>query len=479
MRVETPWADSLVQTLTIDEKDRTVIYDSSKNGRHTDELDYLKIDTLLQEFTLGGLIFFQSEPNLHNKLVNRFQTQSSIPLMNGIDGEWGLSMRIDSLARYPWNMTLGAIQNEELLYDMGTAIAQECKAMGVHINFAPVVDVNSNPLNPIINSDLYGELPDNVTRKGLAVMHGMQDSGVLACAKHFPGHGDTHTDSHKTLPVIEHSKSRIDTIDLVPFKRLIDAGVASVMVAHLSIPSLDSTENRASTLSPYIVDTLLQQQMKFGGLTFTDALNMKGVSDYYESGALEVAALKAGNDVLLFPEDIPSAFRAIKDAIASGELTEDRIERSCHKILKAKEWLGLSSYKNLDTLDVLKKVQNYESELLRQRLSAEALTLIKNANQQIPYRDLKNQKIAVLTLGDSDSEVFVRQLKRYTNVEEFNTEIDEPSDFTQLIISIHKSNASPWKSYQLSAEEKDLIKIIGTNLSKSRSFCKSVQSSKR
>lgn len=464
MRVETPWADSLLQTMTIDEKIGQ-LFMVAANGKHTGELDYLKIDTLILEYGLGGLIFFQSEPNLHNKLVNRFQSKSVIPLMNGIDGEWGLSMRIDSLAPYPWNMTLGAIQNEELLYDMGISIAQECKAMGVHFNFAPVVDVNSNPLNPIINSRSFGELPENVTRKGLAVMHGMQDAGVLACAKHFPGHGDTHTDSHKTLPVIEHSKSRIDSIDLVPFKRLIDAGVASVMVAHLNIPSLDSTENRASTLSPFIVDTLLQQHMKFGGLTFTDALNMKGVSDYYESGALEVAALKAGNDVLLFPEDIPSAFEAIKGALASGLLTEDRIERSCHKILKAKEWLGLSSYETLDTLRVLKKAQDYESELLRQQLNAKALTLIKNSEQQIPFRDLKNQKIAVLALGKSDSEDFVRQLKRYTNVQEFDRNIDEASDFTELIISVHKSNASPWKSYQLSAEEKDLIKTLSEQTS--------------
>ena len=283
MSMETPWADSLMQTMSLDEKIGQ-LFMVAANGRDTDETYYLMIDSLIENYGLGGLIYFQAKPHDHNLLVNRFQSKSTIPMMNGIDGEWGLAMRIDSLKAYPWNMTLGAIQNEELLYEMGAAMAQECMTMGIHFNFAPVVDVNSNPLNPIINARSYGERPKNVSKKALALIRGMQDAGVLACAKHFPGHGDTESDSHKTLPVINHSKERIDSVDLIPFKHLIDAGVASVMVAHLNIPSLDSVENRASTLSPYIVDTMLRQQLNFNGLTFTDALNMKGVSYFYESG---------------------------------------------------------------------------------------------------------------------------------------------------------------------------------------------------
>ena len=419
MMMASPWADSLMQSMSLDQKIGQ-LFMVAANGRDTDEAYYLMIDSLIENYGLGGLIYFQAEPHQHNLLVNRFQSRSNIPMMNGIDGEWGLSMRIDSLNAFPWNMTLGAIQNEELLYEMGAAMAQECKTMGIHFNFAPVVDVNSNPLNPIINARSYGEDPLNVSNKALALMNGMQESGVLACAKHFPGHGDTDSDSHKTLPLVDHTKARIDTVDLIPFKRLIDAGVASVMVAHLNIPLLDSTENRASTLSPYVVDTMLRQQLNFSGLTFTDALNMKGVSSFYESGTLEVAALQAGNDVLLFPEDIPAAFTAIKKAIQDSLLTEDRINQSCHKVLKAKEWLGLTSDVQIDTLNVLNRAQNDDSELLIRRLEEAALTLLKNTNQEIPISELKNQKIAVLTLGNSDSEAFVNQLKRYANVHKFD-----------------------------------------------------------
>jgi len=457
MRMDSPWADSLIKTLSLDEKIGQ-LFMVAANGRDTGEDYYLMIDSLIENYALGGLIYFQAEPHKHNLLVNRFQSKSSIPLMNGIDGEWGLAMRIDSLNPFPWNMTLGAIQNNELLYEMGAAMAHECKTMGIHFNFAPVVDVNSNPLNPIINARSYGELPLNVSEKGLALMKGMQDAGVLACAKHFPGHGDTESDSHKTLPLINHTKARIDSVDLVPFKKLIDAGVASVMVAHLNIPSLDSTENRASTLSPYVVDTMLRQQMNFSGLAFTDALNMKGVSSFYDTGELEVAALLAGNDVLLFPEDIPAAFTAIKQALLDSVLTIGRINESCHKILKAKEWLGLTSEVVLDTLHVLERAQGNEARFLMQQLEEAALTLVKNTDNHLPIAKLKNQKIAVLTLGDSNSESFISQLKRYTYVHIFDRSMDEASDFDRVIISVHKSNASPWKSYKITELEKEIIR---------------------
>ena len=457
MLSESPWADSLVQTLSLDEKIGQ-LFMVAANGRDTEESYYKSIDTLIENYHLGGLIYFQSTPTAHTQLVNRFQSKSTLPMMNGIDGEWGLAMRIDSLQPFPWNMTLGAIQNNDLLYEMGLAMAQECKTLGIHFNFAPVVDVNSNPLNPIINARSYGEIPQNVSDKGLALMQGMQDAGVLACAKHFPGHGDTESDSHKTLPVIKHTKLRIDTIDLLPFKQLVDGGVASVMVAHLNIPSLDSTFNRASTLSPYVVDTMLRKQLNFNGLIFTDALNMKGVSSYYESGALEVAALVAGNDVLLFPEDIPAAFIAIKRAIRDSVLSVARIDASCSKILKAKEWLGLTKPVQLDTLNVLERATIKKRTLLTRRLEEAALTLVKNTENLLPIVALKNKKIGVLTLGDSDSDAFVNQLKRYADVKVFDTSMDEPSDFDQLIISIHKSTESPWKSYKIASYEKELIK---------------------
>ena len=297
LNIPTPWADSLMNSLTLEEKIGQ-LFMVPANGRNSEENDYLVIDKLIEDYGIGGLIYFQSSPQQHVSLVNRFQSKSSLPLMNGIDGEWGLAMRIDSLEPYPWNMTLGAITNDSLLFQMGHALAVECQAMGIHFNFAPVVDVNSNPLNPIINMRSYGESVLEVSKKGLAVMKGMQDAGVLACAKHFPGHGDTESDSHKMLPLISHDRASLDSLDLPPFKQLIDGGVASVMVAHLNIPSIDSTKNRASTLSPVIVDSLLIHELNFKGLIFTDALNMKGVSSFYNSGGLEVEALRAGNCLL-------------------------------------------------------------------------------------------------------------------------------------------------------------------------------------
>ena len=454
--MDSPWSDSLMKVMTIDQKIGQ-LFMVAANGKDTDELYYNSIDSLIERYHLGGLIYFQSTPTSHIKLVNRFQSKSTIPMMNGIDGEWGLAMRIDSLQAFPWNMTLGAIEDNDLLYEMGTAMAQECKTLGIHFNFAPVVDVNSNPLNPIINARSYGEIPQNVSAKGLALMQGMQDAGVLACAKHFPGHGDTESDSHKTLPVINHTKARIDSVDLPPFKELIDGGIASVMVAHLNMPLLDSTFNRASTLSPFVVDTLLKQQLNFSGLVFTDALNMKGVSSFYESGELEVAALVAGNDVLLFPEDIPAAFNAIKKAIKDSVLTEERINESCSKILKAKEWLKLTEPVVLDTLKVLNRAEIEHRDLLTRRLEEAALTLVKNTDEHLPISNLNDQKIAVLTLGDSDSQFFVDQLKRYADVHHFNRSVDQASNFDRIIVSIHKSNASPWKSYEISEFEQKNI----------------------
>ena len=464
LNIPSPWADSLMDILTLEEKIGQ-LFMVAANGRNSEETDYLVVDKLIEDYGIGGLIYFQSSPHRHVSLVNRFQSKSPLPLMNGIDGEWGLAMRIDSLDPYPWNMTLGAITNDSLLFKMGQALAGECQAMGIHFNFAPVVDVNSNPLNPIINMRSYGESVLEVSKKGLALMNGMQDAGVLACAKHFPGHGDTESDSHKMLPLISHDRASIDSLDLPPFKQLIDGGVASVMVAHLNIPSLDSTKNRACTLSPVIVDSLLVQELNFKGLIFTDALNMKGVSSFYDSGRLEVEALRAGNDVLLFPEDIPAAFEAILVAIEDSILTIDRINTSCHKILKAKEWLGLPYFTPIDSVHVLERTLNSQNELLRNEMNKNALTLIKNKEDLLPIVGLKNKKIGWLGIGGAPGETFFNQLKKYASVSAFDEKNENPEIYDQLIVSVHKSNVSPWKSYEISTQNKELIRRLSANTS--------------
>ena len=330
----------------------------------------------------------QGGPIRQARLTNYYQSIAEVPLMIAQDAEWGLSMRIDSVLRFPWQMTLGAMQNEQLVYEMGLEIARQCQRLGVHINFAPVVDVNSNPKNPIINNRSFGEDPDRVALLGTSYMQGLQDGGVLACAKHFPGHGDTDADSHKTLPIIPHSKERLDSIDLVPFQQMFQSGLGSIMVAHLYIPELDNTENLASTLSPKIVSGLLKDEMGFKGLIFTDALNMKGVSNFYEPGEVDVKALLAGNDVLLFAEDVPKAIEKIKEAITNNQISQEEVDKRCKKILLAKKWFGLDKPKILEEEDLFKDLTTNQTEILNRKLVKNSLTLLQNNNDLIPIKRL-------------------------------------------------------------------------------------------
>ena len=296
------WVDSVFNNMTLNEKIGQlfmVAAYSNKGPEHTQD-----ILRLIKKHHIGGLIFFQGTPEKQAKLTNIYQYNAKIPLMIGMDAEWGLGMRLDSVISYPRQMTLGAISDDSLIYKMGLDIGAQLRRLGVHVNFAPVVDINNNPANPVIGSRSFGEDRNNVAGKGIAYMNGLQDRNVLAVAKHFPGHGDTDKDSHKTLPVISHDSLRLDSIELYPFKRLISNGVGGVMTAHLNIPSLIDEPNRPSTLSKKVVTHMLKDQLGFNGLVFTDALNMKGVTNNFQSGEIEIEALKAGNDVLLYPQDV-------------------------------------------------------------------------------------------------------------------------------------------------------------------------------
>ncbi|MEK6614794.1 MAG: glycoside hydrolase family 3 N-terminal domain-containing protein, partial [Bacteroidota bacterium] len=273
------WSDSVFNTLTPTQRIGQLFMVAAYSTAQTDTS---KIKRIIDSCGIGGLIFMQGEPTQQAALTNYYQSKSKVPLLISIDAEWGLDMRLAHTVRFPRQMTLGAISSEAdtLIYFMGKEIAKHCKRLGIHVNFAPVADINNNPLNPVISSRSFGENKITVTRKSLLYMKGMQDAGVLAVAKHFPGHGDTDSDSHKTLPTITCSKERMDSLELFPFKKLFTEGVGGVMVAHLFIPAYDSSTNTASTLSPPIVTDLLKNELKFEGLIFTDALNMKGVSDY-------------------------------------------------------------------------------------------------------------------------------------------------------------------------------------------------------
>jgi beta-N-acetylhexosaminidase len=439
------WADSVFDSLTEDQRIAQLFMVAAYSNKDTNHEK--RIENLITKYNLGGLIFMQGTAEKEIELTNRYQSKAKTPLMIAIDGEWGLPMRLKNTFKFPKQMTLGAIQHDSLIYNMGKEMALHCRRMGIHVNFAPVIDVNNNRKNPVINYRSFGEQRENVTKKGIAYMRGMQDNGVLACAKHFPGHGDTDKDSHKALPTITHKRDRLDSVELYPFKQLIKQGIGSMMVAHLFIPALDSTKNTATTLSKKVVTDLLQTEMGFEGLIFTDALNMKGVSSYYKPGVVDVKALIAGNDVLLFSEDVPTAIAEIKKAIANGEITKERVWNSVKKILYAKGWMKINQEK-ISTKDLNKELNPASSDLTNRLLFENALTLVKNENNLLPLMRLDTALIATVVIGDKNNNEFQLGLSRYTKVSHFsiskkasqetiNSLLNKLKKFNKVIVSIH------------------------------------------
>ncbi len=454
------WVDSILQSLTLEEKIGQLFMVAAYSNK--DEKHFEKIKNLINEYNIGGLMFLQGGPLRQARLTNKYQKISKVPLMIAQDAEWGLSMRIDSVFRFPWQMTLGAVQDIELIYKMGYEIGKQCNRLGVHINFAPVVDVNSNPKNPIIGNRSFGQDPNKVAKHSIAYMKGLQDAEVLACAKHFPGHGDTDTDSHKTLPTLNHSRLRLDSVDLIPFKEMIDSGLGSIMVAHLNIPELDNSENSSSSLSKNVVTNLLKKEMGFKGITFTDALNMKGVSDYNIPGEVDVKALLAGNDVLLFSEDVPKAISKIKEAILKNEITQSEIDERCRKILLAKKWFGLDEYKEIKEVNLVGDINSLESIQIKNDLIERSLTLLQNNEGILPLKRLDTLKIACLSIG-SNYKTFQSTLLKYASVDSFNISenhniserkkiLKKLSEYNLVIVSVHKSNINPWKKHHISKE---------------------------
>ena len=453
---EQRWVDSVMKSLSNDEKIAQLLMVSAysnKDAGHTN-----KIEKLIKDYKIGGLMFLQGGPVRQAKLTNKYQSISKTPLMIALDAEWGVSMRLDSALRFPWQMTLGSIQNDTLIYQMGEEIARQCKLIGVNINFAPVVDVNFNPDNPIIGNRSFGENPIRVGELGVQFMKGMQDNGVLACAKHFPGHGDTDEDSHKSLPIINHTKERLDTVELVPFKMLIKNGLGSIMVAHLFIPELDNTKNQAVSLSNKVVQKILKDELSFEGLVITDALNMKGVSKYYTPGIVDVKALLAGNDILLFSENVPEAINQIKIAIANGEITQEEVNDRCRKVLIKKYWMGLSKFKPINIDKVKNEIIVNNTHLINRKLVENSITVLQNYNNLIPLKRLDTLNIASVSIGKS-SDVFQATLSKYAKISHYKISENASekqkqelllklSKYNLVLVGVHKSNAHAWKSYQ-------------------------------
>lgn len=450
------WVDSIYSQLTVEEKIGQLFMVDLFSSDPKAKIDRIK--NLITRHHLGGIIFSKGGPGRQAKLNNEFQELAKIPLLIGMDAEWGLAMRLDSTYAFPWNMTLGAIEDNKIVEEIGRRMGEHSKRLGVHINFAPVVDININPKNPIIGNRSFGEDKINVTQKALALMKGMQSVGVLGSAKHFPGHGDTDKDSHNVLPSIDFPKQRIDTLELYPYRAMIQNGIASVMIAHLNVPAYEKDRNTPSSLSHNIVTNLLKKEMGFNGLIFTDALNMKGASNYKQPGEIELAALLAGNDILLIPENMPRAAEYLIDAYNKEILTEDRLALSVKKILYAKYKVGLNNYKPVRTAFLYEELNTVHDDELYERAMDNAITVVKNDQAILPIKDLKQKKIAYVKMGDASGDDFFKELNKYAEVTHVKANsldeyVQKLKNFNYVIVGFHKPNANPWQKYQFTETE--------------------------
>lgn len=468
------WVDSMLQSMTPEQRIGQLFMVPAYSRTDSDQS---KVIDLIRNFYVGGIIFMQGGPVRQAKLTNLFQNIAPVPLMIGQDAEWGLSMRIDSTIRFPRELTLGAIQDDQLVYEFGKEMARQCKRIGVNVSFSPVVDINSNPLNPVIGDRSFGQDKLNVAKKGIRYMQGLQDGGVLACAKHFPGHGDTDQDSHKTLPTINSSRRQLDSMELYPFQKMIDAGVGSVMVAHLNIPAFDTAANLPSTLSKKIVTGLLKVEMGFKGLSFTDAMNMKGLSNYSQPGEVDVRALLAGNDILLFSGNVPMAVAQILLSVQKGEITQQDIDARVRKILQAKYWMGLHNKTIIDTGNLYADLNNSSAIYLNQQLNELALTLVHNKNNFIPVQELNHVRFASVVIGATEETVFQKMLSNYAGINHYQIKKDaSDKDFASMLyklkeydvvfVGIQNMSRYPANGFGVTQGTKDFIRQVTASSSK-------------
>jgi len=456
------WVDSIMNTMNVDEKIGQLFMVAAYTNKDAAHEKFIK--DLITKHHIGALIFFQDQAIKQVELTNEYQSLSRIPLLIGIDGEWGLRMRLKNTVAFPYNMALGAIRNDQLLYDMGKQMGKHMKREGVHINFAPVVDVNTNPLNPVIGNRSYGEDKNNVTRKAIAFTKGIQSENIMACAKHFPGHGDTAQDSHKTLPSVTHDRSRLDSVELFPYRKIINEGIGSVMIAHLSVPTLEQNVNLPSSLSHSIVTGLLKEEMGFKGLVVTDALNMKGSADFATSEEINLQAILAGNDLLDVPLNVAKSIGLFKKALAKGTLTEQRLDESVTKILKTKYWAGLHKFEPLKVENLMTDLNTVEDGLLNRRLVENSVTLVQNKNDVLPIKNLDKQKVAYVKLGKHNNSPFVKRLQDYTKVDVIKG--SSASEFLQklkgyetVVIGFHTSLGA-YANYRIDDDELRILQEI-------------------
>ncbi|MBL0238367.1 MAG: serine hydrolase [Saprospiraceae bacterium] len=467
---ESLWIKNTLDSMTLDEKIGQLFIVRAYGNNDTNAITALR--ETISKYNVGGLFFFQGSADIQAKLTNEYQQLSKYPLLISMDAEWGLGMRLKSDGfSFPKQLTLGAIQNNHLIYDTGLNMASHLKRMGVHLNFAPVLDINNNPSNPVINERSFGENKLNVTSKSYLFMQGLQDGGVMACAKHFPGHGNTDVDSHLDLPIINSSRKELDSIELYPFQVITKLNIASVMVAHLSIPSLDSCVNMPCSLSPYIINSILRKEYHYDGLVITDALEMKGVTKNFTAGELELNAFKAGNDVLLLSEKLPEAIKRIKTAILSGEISELELDEKVKRILTAKAHCGLMNFIPIKLEEIVKDINKPKSYALKDKLYRNAITLIKDDFNAVPIREIP-QNIVTISVGVTSRTNFQKRISSYCKTTEFvlnkeqglSEEMRTQIEKADLVIfSLHKLNYKKSDRYGLSSISKQILEEFGQN----------------
>ncbi len=469
LKSDTVWVDSVMNSLSLEEKIAQLMMVGGYSRLGPEHKENLL--RMVEKYNIGGIIFFKGGPARQSMMINRLQGAAKTPLLISMDAEWGAGWRLDSAISYPRQMMLGAIRNEELIYQMGYDIGKQLKRLGVHVNFAPVVDINNNPDNPVINSRSFGEDRMNVARKSYMYARGLEDAGVLPVFKHFPGHGDTNMDSHHELPVINFDFDRLDSLELFPFKFGIEKAIPAIMTAHLYVPALDSTDDQASSLSERITGNLLKGSMDFEGLVFTDALGMKGVSTYYRPGELESRAFSAGNDILLMPSDVPRAIHHIKREIKKGSISEEKLNKSVRKILFAKAWAELNKPQRIEIDSLIEDINDPCYLVDKSKLIRNAITLLKNKGAVIPFRNPEAYRVASVSIGTGKEDEFSKTIKNYLETKSFYLDrekvmlpgdpfYEELKNYNTLIISIQNTSQWPGRNYGIYPQTVNFIENL-------------------
>lgn len=448
------WVDKTYRSLSQDEKLGQLFIVALYTNKGEDEI--ARVRTLIEKEHLGGLILMQDDPAREITLLNEFQAKSKIPMLIGMDAEWGLYQRIPAAHKLPWAITLGAVRDKSIISEMAAKIAEDSHRMGINWDFAPVVDVNTNPDNPIIGNRSFGSDVGNVTESAAAYASGLQKSGILAAIKHFPGHGDTDTDSHLNLPAVAHNISRLNSTELAPFKALMDKGIGGVMVAHLYVPALEPQKGIPASLSSKIITGVLKSQLGYKGLIITDALNMGAVANSFKPGELDAMAFKAGNDIMLFSQGVAEGKALIKRAIDTGEIPDARLEESVKKILLTKYYLGLTQYQPRNPQNIASDLNTPAHAALAQKIYANALTLLKDSGKLLPLKC--DETVYYVPLEEAPFNTFADQLNLSTTVIVKNAdEVDTIPANSKVLVGFHKDNSTAYKPFKISDSSKKTL----------------------